>query len=102
MERCPFVRGDILAPLLGVAATLVLSGAAVVAIAVVPDAVLPGLAAPARQHQAPQPAADARAVDPDAGEAGYPSVSVDSDGNAIAHWYFEEGTRDHLWYFVFN
>jgi hypothetical protein len=96
-------RCGMAASLLGLVAVMILCGAAVVAIAVVPEAVLPE-----RQETAPAPvvAPDTGAGSlpeaPAAAQDGYPLLCVDDDGEPIAHWYFEDGTRDNLWYYVFG
>ncbi len=92
----PTTRQRVLSPLLGIACTLALSCAAVAAIAMGPDL----LTAPGATAPAPAQAVPAQ-VGEDASEAGYPKLGLDDEGNPIAHWFFDEGVRDNVWYNVF-
>ncbi len=104
MKKHLSTGGAIAASLVGITLVLLLSGAAVVATAVVPDA---GLTPDSGETASLPPVVpDTRAaVSPvafGAAQDGYPALCVDEDGNPIAHWYFEEGTRDNLWYNVYG
>lgn len=103
MHTIPTTRLKILAPLLGIAAAVLLSAAAVVIIALFPEDLPSADAAPLLAGPAAQVAPDTRSGAPlDTGEAGYPALSLDENGNPIACWYFEEGTRDHIGYNIFS
>ena len=59
-------------------------------------------AAPALLVERGQASAAALTELVDASDAGYPALQFDDQGAPVAHWYYEEGTRDHLWHNVFR
>lgn len=108
MYTIPTTRVRVLAPLLwllGIAAVVLLSIAAVVAIALFFDAlpaanaaVVPVVPAVSATQVVPGLRASAAM---DAGEAGYPALCLDENGHPITHGYFETGTRDHIGHKIF-